>query len=225
MARKFPIFALLLCFVLLFASCATLQNDPSTTAAPGESVPYEGQTASDETAATVADPEASDVQISGDFSITNAEGIAVVPNGSIYTITAAGEYTAKGALEDGQIVINAGDADEVKLIFSGVSVSNSTDAPVLAVNAAEVNLNAADGTYNTVTDSRAAITTTDADENNYDAAVYSTCDLKLTGKGTLTVSSAAGNGVKSKDDLKIKNVTLKVTAAENALKGNDSVTV
>ena len=57
------------------------------------------------------------------------------------------------------------------------------------------------------------------------AAIWAACDLKLTGKGTLIVSTDYDNGIKSKDDLSVKNVTLKVTAKGNALKGNDSIEV
>ena len=49
--------------------------------------------------------------------------------------------------------------------------------------------------------------------------------IHYAGTGTLIVETAFDNGVKSKDDLSVKNVTLKVTAPGNALKGNDSVKI
>lgn len=168
----------------------------------------------------LSDPEDASKASAEVFSLKGSDG-EIEPDGTVYMITAAGEYTLSGTLADGQIVIDAGDDDEVKLIFSGASVACSTGAPIYAKNAAEVTVKAEKDTYNTVTDLR----TGSFEGIEDDAAIYVACDLKLSGSGTLIISSAFDNGIKSKDDLSIKNLTLKVTAAGNALKGNDSVTV
>jgi len=55
--------------------------------------------------------------------------------------------------------------------------------------------------------------------------IYSKEDLVLNGKGSLTVTSAKGNGITSKDDLKITGGTLKVTAQLDALEANDSILI
>lgn len=154
------------------------------------------------------------------FSVRSDAG-EITPSGSVYTITAAGDYTVTGLLSDGQIVVDAGDEDEVKLILSNASISCTSGAPILVVNASEVTVKAEDDTYNTVTDLRSG----SADGVEEDAAIFASCDLKLSGSGTLIVTTSFDNGVKSKDDLSVKNLTLKVTATGNALKGNDSVTV
>ncbi|MBO4860704.1 MAG: carbohydrate-binding domain-containing protein, partial [Clostridia bacterium] len=155
----------------------------------------------------------------------SGEGAECTQNGFVYTVTSAGEYTFSGALE-GQIVVDAPEDAEVKLVFAGVSVSCADSAPVLIISASEVTIKSEEGTYNTVSDLRTGIAAAAEDaEENYDAAIYSACDLKITGKGTLIVTSSYDNGVKSKDDLSVKNVSLKVTCPGNALKGNDSVEI
>ena len=58
-----------------------------------------------------------------------------------------------------------------------------------------------------------------------EGAIYAKCDLKLKGGGTLVVSAGYNNGVHTTKDLKIQKLSLKVTAVNNAIKGNDSVTV
>ncbi|MBQ7171980.1 MAG: carbohydrate-binding domain-containing protein [Clostridia bacterium] len=114
----------------------------------------------------------------------------------------------------------------MKLILKNAAVSSSDGAPIRAVSAAEVTVSAEENTYNTVSDKRTGGAAAAAeDEENDDGAIWAACDLKISGKGTLIVESSYDNGIKSKDDLTIKNVTLKVTAPGNALKGNDSVTV
>lgn len=219
--------SILLIGALLCTACGTqiaaTESAAAATAAPVQTAATETTTDTTSTAALV-DPTDTSKETTDDFSITGESG-AIEPDGSVYTITAAGEYTVTGALTDGQIVIDAGDEDEVKLILNNASISCSTGAPIVAVNAAELTVKAEADTYNTVTDLRTGSADAADGEENYDAAIYATCDLKLTGTGTLIVTANYDNGVKSKDDLSVKNLTLKVTAVGNALKGNDSVTI
>lgn len=214
------IFAFLLIFTLLCTACGagvqTNAGASSTAAATGGSTAAPAQ----DSAETLTDPTDRSRETTEDFSVTTEAG-EITPDGSVYTIAAAGEYTLSGALSDGQIVVDAGDEDEIKLILDNAAISCSTGAPILIQNAAEVTVKAAEDSYNTVTDLR----TGSADGVEEDAAIYAACDLKLSGSGTLIVETAFDNGVKSKDDLSVKNLTLKVTSTGNALKGNDSVTI
>ena len=217
--------AVLIILTLLCVACGKTAQTSTDTSTVTASVT--GVTATSTAAATAApetealsDPTDDSKVTAGDFSLTSDAG-EITPDGTVYTITAAGDYTLSGALPDGQIVVDAGEDDEIKLIFDNASVSCGFGAPILIKNAAEVTVKAEKDSYNTVTDLRAG----SADGVEEDAAIYSPCDLKLSGSGTLIVETAFDNGVKSKDDLSVKNLTLKVTAAGNALKGNDSVTV
>ncbi len=223
------LFACIILFALLCIACGgTAQTNAVASSEATEITPVNSTAApmaTRETAApvgseTLTDPTDDAKTTTDDFTIMSDTG-AVSQNGSVYTIGTAGEYTLSGALSDGQIIVDAGDEDEVKLILDNVSISCSFGAPILVKNASEVTVKAEKDTYNTVTDLR----TGSADGIEEDAAIYAVCDLKLSGSGTLIVESAFDNGVKSKDDLSVKNVTLKVTAAGNALKGNDSVEI
>ncbi|MBO4392481.1 MAG: carbohydrate-binding domain-containing protein, partial [Clostridia bacterium] len=89
----------------------------------------------------------------GNFTITTSDG-NVTKNGDVYTVSAAGTYTLTGTLADGQIIINAGDDDEVELELNGADISCSTDSPIYAVNADKVKIKATEGTVNSVTDAR-----------------------------------------------------------------------
>ncbi len=208
--------ALLLSAALLLSSCAIsgTPGDSETAVSPIESASLIEDFADDKKEAT------------GTFSLKAGDVASVFEqNGNVYTIKSAGEFTLSGAL-DGQIVVLAGEEDEVKLILKNASVSSSEGAPIRAVSAAEVTVSAEENTYNTVSDTRTGSAAAAAeDEENDDAAIWADCDLKISGKGTLIVESSYDNGIKSKDDLTVKNLSLKVTAPGNALKGNDSVTV
>ena len=124
---------------------------------------------------------------------------------------------------NGQIVIDAGDDYKFELELNGVKLYSGEYNPVTVLSGDKVTLTAKKGTQNYIYDTRAAIS--DDDETSYSAAIYSVCDLDLGGKGELVVVSANNNGIHTKDDLKVKNLTLYVTCEDNALKGNDGVTV
>ena len=118
----------------------------------------------------------------------------------------------------GRIVIDVGDAHKCELELCGFSLACGDGVPITAVSGDEVSVKAKKGTENFVYDLREA-----AGEDGVSGAVHSDVDLELCGKGTLNVVSENNNGVHSKDDLQVKNLTLFVHCKDNALKGNDSV--
>ena len=170
----------------------------------------------------------SDVDISSgettDFSITTdvVDGYTYDKDSNTYTITAAGSYSCAGKLIEGQLAVNAPDA-AVEIDLNGVTISNSANSPIYIIDADEVDISAKKGTENKVYDLREV----DTDENSTlgGAAIHSECDLTLKGKGTLSVISNYNNGIHGKDDLEIKNLTLKAKAVNNAIKGNDSIDI
>ena len=142
-----------------------------------------------------------------------------------YTVTFSGItedtiYMISGTLT-GNIVINVSEDCDFKLGLNGVTVESSYSAPISCTSGNNFVLAAIEGTENTVTDNRAEQTSTDA----INSSIYSVCDLKIQGSGTLTLVSENNNGVHTKGDLRIRNLTLTVTCVDNALKGNDSVSI
>lgn len=173
------------------------------------------------TASPVKDAESEKTDITSEFKITTSDGKYTV-SGTTYTITSAGTYTLSGVLADGSIYINVGDEDKVTLELNGVSITCTTTSPILCENADKLKIKAEEGTYNEIIDARAART---EDTDTANGAIYTTCDLDISGHGTLYVSASYNNGIHVKDSLSIKNVTLKVTALNTALRGNDEVEI
>ena len=121
----------------------------------------------------------------------------------------------------GNIIIDIGENYKLDLELCGLSLISEDTNPVTVLSGNKVTLTAKRDFASYIYDEREAVT----DKELYSAAVYSMCDLEIAGRGSLTVSSKNNNGVHSKDDLEIKNLTLTVTCVDNALKGNDSVAV
>lgn len=121
----------------------------------------------------------------------------------------------------GNIAVEGNGNCRIELELQGVTVNSAAECPLTVSGAGEVTISAKKETDNYLCDLRAEVT----DATAISAAVWSDCDLNLQGKGNLYVSSVANNGVHTKDDLKVKNLFLQVECEDNALKGNDSVTV
>ena len=157
----------------------------------------------------------------GSFRLITSDG-TFTNEGNIYRITSAGTYTLSGVLE-GQVIVNAPEDDVVELDLSNVTIEYDQDSPIKIINCDKTEISAKSGTTNLIKDNRAAKTVDDS--NVGEGAINAKTDLKLKGSGTLVVVGNYNNGVHTSDDLKIQNLTLQSTAINNALKGNDSVTI
>lgn len=159
------------------------------------------------------------VTLSGDGITGETDGVAI--NGQTVTITAEGTYIFSGTLSEGQIVVDADNA-KVQIVFDNVDITCASSAAVYVKSAEKVFVTLAEGSQNTLrnTDGYVAI-----DDNNIDAVIFSKSDLTLNGTGSLTIVSADGHGIVSKDDLKITGGTYDITAAGHALSGKDSVRI
>lgn len=145
----------------------------------------------------------------------------VVIDGQMVTITAEGTYIFSGTLSEGQIVVDADNA-KAQIVFDNVDITCASSAAVYVKSAEKVFVTLAEGSQNTLrnTDEYVAI-----DDNNIDAVIFAKSDLTLNGTGSLTIISAEGHGIVSKDDLKIIGGTYDITAAGHALSGKDSVRI
>ena len=150
---------------------------------------------------------------------TNADGSITITFGTISQDT---EYNISGTL-NGNIVIDVDSTEtyDFELNLSGLTLQSESEVPIYIESGANVQISAKKDTENYIYDARAEVTST----NGISAAIYSLVDLDIGGKGALWVYSANNNGIHSKDDLKVKNLTLYVQCEDNALKGNDSVTI
>ena len=159
------------------------------------------------------------VTLSDDGITGETDGVAI--NGQMVTITAEGTYIFSGTLSEGQIVVDADNA-KVQIVFDNVDITCASSAAVYVKSAEKVFVTLAEGAQNTLrnTDEYVAI-----DDNNIDAVIFAKSDLTLNGTGSLTIVSAEGHGIVSKDDLKITGGTYDITAAGHALSGKDSVRI
>lgn len=160
------------------------------------------------------------IQLNGDSISCNSDSVKV--SGTTATITDEGTYVIAGTLSDGIIVVNAGEKDKLHLVLNGVSINSETSAPIYILEADKVFITLATDTSNTLSNGGKFSA---VDENNIDSVIFSKQDLTLNGSGSLAVSSPAGHGIVSKDDLVFTSGTYTINSASHGLDANDSVRI
>lgn len=200
---------------MLFAGCGkSSTNTPSV-----ETLNYEDMFTDRDLSADYAADDVKQIVLADGSSTSTAEGVSI--NGDIISITKEGIYEISGALSNGQIVVDAKKA-KVQLVLKDVTITNANNAVIYVKNADKAFLTLADGTTNTLTSTGEF--TADGD-TNVDGSIFSKSDLTINGTGTLAITADSGNGIVSKDDLKVTGGILTVNAANHALEGKDSVRI
>lgn len=151
---------------------------------------------------------------------------SVLIDGQTVTVTQAGTYQIAGTLGDGALIVESAENAKITLVLGGVSIKNSTGAAIQISTADDVTIELAEGTTNVLQSGEEVdIATATESEEASGGALQSKADLKIKGKGSLTVLGYLNNGIHCTKDLKIKNGNISVTALGHGIKGKNSVTV
>ena len=151
---------------------------------------------------------------------------SVLIEGQTVTITQEGTYQIAGTLDDGALIVESGENAKITLVLGGVSIKNTTGAAIQIGTADDVTIELAEGTTNVLQSGEEVdIATATEGEEASGGALQSKADLKIKGKGSLTVLGYLNNGIHCTKDLKIKNGNISVTALGHGIKGKKSVTV
>ena len=153
------------------------------------------------------------------FISISRSGVSI--NNVTVTISKEGCYLISGELEDGQIIVDAGDSDKVQLVLDNASIHCSTGSAILVRNANKVKVTLAADSENELSDG----TEYQTDDDNPDAALFSKDDLVINGSGSLTVQGNYKHGIAGNDDLVITGGRLTVNSLSHALRGKDSVAI
>lgn len=160
------------------------------------------------------------ITLADNASACDSEAVSIT--GDTITICGEGAYILAGSLSNGQIVVDADSSAKIQLVLDGVAVNSNTSAAIYIKQADKVFITLAPGSVNSLSSSQefAAM-----DNNNIDAVIFSKDDLTLNGSGSLTILSAYGHGIASRDNLRIIGGAYHISAASSALYGKDSVRI
>ena len=190
--------------------------DPSVAVADNQDAHYDPD--------DLAYDETDVVQILLEGATASSDSNDVVIDGADVTIEAAGVYALSGTLDDGSVVVDVDDEDDVVLILNGVDITNTDGAALAVLSADEASILLADGTLNQLMDGSAYVFP-DAETDEPNATLYAADDLTIAGTGELDVTANFNDGIASKDGLVIASGTIRVAATDDGIRGKDYVVV
>lgn len=230
MRKYLPFF---ICFLFLLSGC----SQPVGQTEPSENVtePEENTVGSGE-AVSIADPDElftdRDYEVSFDVSdcvyislsgtTADCGSSDVKIDGAVITIQKGGTYVLSGTLSDGMIIVDTAKEEKVHLVLEGVSIHSDNGAPIYIRQSDKVFITSASNTENVLSNGGSF---EEMDGNSIDAVVFSKDDLTLNGEGALTITSPAGHGIVSKDELTFTSGTYKITAASHGISGKDNICI
>ncbi len=176
---------------------------------------------SDKDLATPYDPDESvTITLNGDSISCTSPRVDI--SGTTAAITGEGTFILTGTLNDGSIIVNADSGDKPHIILDGAHITSATSAPLYIKEAKKVFVTLADGSENSLISGSSFAADGDITVN---AALYSRQDLSINGTGKLAVTSPAGHGISSKDDLIIAGGEYTIQCANHGLDANDSIRI
>ena len=168
------------------------------------------------------------------------EDVKDVTEYQVVNIKKAGTYRISGSISNGQIAVDAGNSDEVKLILDGVDITCKTAPAIIIYNAldnqkegeAGVTISLADNSENKITGShlpkKATYTVNGESKTHskkYDGAISSDVSLILDGNGKATIN-ADNEGIEVKLHLTINGGNYEIISKDDGINANeDNVSV
>jgi len=154
----------------------------------------------------------------------NGDSVKISGNGVYYNdgevvITGAGKYVFSGTLTDGSIVVDAYASSKVWILLDGVDIYCSDNAAIRVEQAEKVFLTLAEGSENSL--ESGSEYTSEALNDNVNAALWAADDLTINGSGSLTVTAGYKHGIKCKDSLTITGGTIVIDAPQDGIHSND----
>ena len=149
-------------------------------------------------------------------------GNGVTVTGTTAAITKEGTYIVTGSCSDGALAVYAPKDAKVQIVLEGVTLCSKTGAAIHVIQADKVFVTLAPGSQNELSNGGSF---ENDGESNVDAVIFSQEDLTINGSGSLTVTSLAGHGVVSKDELTIAGGNVIVTSASHGLSGKDNICI
>lgn len=136
------------------------------------------------------------------------------------TISESGTYHLTGYAKDAPVIINAADDAVVRLILDNIVIKNSTAPAIICYSADDLVVETVG--ENILEDGKAY---SDQYDEDVKGVIYSKADLTFAGDGVLRIIANYQDGIVSKDDLKFDGGTYQIKAADDGIRGKDSVYV
>lgn len=222
---------LILMFVLMFAfygcQSESLDETVNTTAAVESSIVLNAESVTSPNSDMFSDKdievgydesESCRIILSGNSAACDSASVKIEDDGHI-TITEEGTYIISGTLDNGMLIVDAGDNAKPKLVLENVNITNKKSSAIFILSADKVFVTLAEGSENKLSCVELAES---VDGTNLDGVVFSKQDLTFNGNGNLEIVSPSGHGIVCKDDLVFTSGSFRIGSASHGVDVNDS---
>lgn len=169
----------------------------------------------DETNSTKILLKNTDVEITGSGASKEGKNIK---------ITKAGTYYISGTLDDGTIIVEAGQDDNIQLVLDNASIQCSTSAAIYIKQNNKTVITLAENSINKLVDASTYILE-NSEENEPNATIFSKDNIVINGSGTLNIQANYEDAIASSDNVKIINGNIKIIANDDGIRGKDYVAI
>lgn len=142
-------------------------------------------------------------------------------SGKDVTLTEEGVYVLSGEVKNVTVAVEATEDAKIQLVLDAVTITNE-DSPAIYVKAADKVFVTSTNSKNHMEVSGSYVADGDT---NLDAVIFSKADMTLNGTGTLEIVSSKGNGISSKDDIKITGGVYNINSSGDAIEANDAILI
>ena len=156
-----------------------------------------------------------------DEDLSNVSEISVNNNQNV-DITRGGNYRIRGNARESTINVDISKKDNITLILDGVNIDNKSFPAIYVKSAGKVSIITAGNSKN---EFKVTGKFSDIENSEIDAVIFSNSDLVFKGTGRLIIASGEGNGVFSKNNLKVTGGTYAINSREHALSSENSVII
>ncbi len=142
-------------------------------------------------------------------------------SGNTAIINAAGNYTIRGPLDNGQIKIDADNNALVRIILNNAHIHNNSGPALHIEKSSRTLINLANGTDNSLSDG----TQYANPEEEPNAAIFCRSDLTIFGEGSLTIQGNYRDALNARDGLIIKSGNYNISAIDDGIRGKDYLVI
>lgn len=226
--KKLSAIALSLLMGVSIVGCTKSNEEAVTTQTAGSGVAAQNSS-EDSLSSIISTGEGSALDTSELFSnrdleqsadLTGATSIQL-ESGKDVNINTEGVYVLKGDVVNTTVIVEASEEAKIQIVLDGVSIKNE-DSPAIYVKSG-------DKVFVTSTDSDNKLEVSGSyvadGDTNLDAVIFSKADITFNGTGTLEVISSEGNGITSKDDLKVTGGTYNINSSLDGMEANDGLLI
>ncbi len=128
-----------------------------------------------------------------------------------------------GKLENGQIIIDAGADDDVRILLNGVDIHCETSAAIDCEQAGALTLMLLSHTENFLSDGEDDGTGAEAGRVN--AVINSEVDLFIGGEGSLEITAAYQDAINAKKNLQINSGTMTLSAIDDGIHADETLSI